>query len=98
MQTDFTWATSLGITIAGEPFPHMLCHPVLPYSNWEWVALYRSESLLALRRGVQEAVFRLGRIPEFHQTDNSTAATHDLRNGLRGFNDETARTSSTTSA
>jgi len=32
MQTDFTWATELGITISGEPFPHMLCHPVLPYS------------------------------------------------------------------
>jgi hypothetical protein len=33
-------------------------------------------------------VFRLGRIPDFHQTDNSTAATHDLRTGKRGFNQE----------
>jgi len=90
MQTDFTWATELGITIAGEPFPHMLCHPVLPYSNWEWATICGSESMLALRRGIQEAVFRLGRIPEYHQTDNSTAATHDLRNGRRGFNDEYA--------
>ncbi len=88
MQTDFTWANELEITIAGESFEHMLCHPVLPYSNWEWVSVCRSESLLALRRGVQEAVFRLGCVPEFHQTDNSTAATHDLRNGRRGFNDE----------
>ncbi len=44
--------------------------------------------MLALRRGVQSAVFRLGRIPDFHQTDNSTAATHDLRTGKRGFNQE----------
>jgi hypothetical protein len=44
--------------------------------------------MLALRRGVQSAVFRLGRIPEYHQTDNSTAATHDLRTGKRGFNEE----------
>lgn len=29
-----------------------------------------------MRRGVQAALFRLGRVPEFHQTDNSTAATH----------------------
>ena len=36
MQTDFTWATDLGITIAGESFSHMLCHAVLPYSNWTW--------------------------------------------------------------
>jgi hypothetical protein len=88
MQTDFTWATELGVTIAGEPFRHMLCHPVLPYSNWEWATVCRSESMMALRRGVQAALFRLGRVPEYHQTDNSTAATHDLSTGKRGFNDE----------
>ena len=38
--------------------------------------------------GMQEAVFRLGRVPWCHQTDNSTAATHDLATGKRGFNDE----------
>ncbi len=79
MQTDFTWATELEITIGGEPFPHMLCHPVLPYSNWEWATVCQSESLAALRRGIQEAVFRLGCRPIWHQTDNSTAATHDPR-------------------
>jgi len=88
MQTDFTWATELGITIAGARFPHMLCHPVLPYSNWEWVAVCRSESLSALKRGVQEALFRLGRTPTYHQTDNSTAATHNLGSGMRFFNDD----------
>ena len=88
MQTDFTWATELGITIGGEPFPHMLCHSVLPYSNWEWATVCRSESLLALKRGVQAAVFRLGKVPRFHQTDNSTAATHALQTGKRAFNDE----------
>ena len=87
-QTDFTDAGRLGITIAGEPFPHLLCHFVLPYSDWEWATVCHSESMLALRRGVQSAVFRLGRIPEYHQTDNSTAATHDLRTGKRGFNQE----------
>jgi hypothetical protein len=88
MQTDFTWATELGITIAGEAFGHMLCHEVLPYSNWEWATVCRSESLSAIRRGVQAAVFRLGKVPCFHQTDNSTAATHDLATGKRGFNRE----------
>lgn len=87
-QTDFTDAGKLGVTIAGEPFPHLLCHFVLPYSNWEWATVCHSESMLALRRGVQSAVFRLGRVPENHQTDNSTAATHDLRTGKRGFNEE----------
>ena len=88
MQTDFTWASTLGITIGGEPFPHLLCHPVLPYSNWEWATLCQAESMAALRRGVQAALGRLGRVPTYHQTDNSTAATHDLRTGKRGFNAE----------
>jgi hypothetical protein len=88
MQTDFTWMTELGITVAGEAFAHMLCHPVLPYSNWEWGTVCHSESMMALRRGVQAAIFRLGRVPRFHQTDNSTAATHDLATGKREFNDE----------
>lgn len=86
MQTDFTWGSKLEVTIAGEAFPHLLCHPVLPYSNWEWVTVCRSESMAALKRGVQSALFQLGRVPQFHQTDNSTAATHDLRTGKRGFN------------
>jgi len=76
MQTDFTSANELGVTIQGRPFPHLLCHAVLPYSNWEWVAICQSESIMALRRGVQAAIFRLGKVPEWHQTDNSTGATH----------------------
>lgn len=88
MQTDFTWATKLGVMIAGESFEHRLCQSVLPYSNWQSVVVCQSESMLALRRGVQEAVFRLGRVPAWHQTDNSTAATHDLSTGKRGFNRE----------
>ncbi len=88
LQSDFTWAKELAITIGGEAFPHQLCHVVLPYSNWSWPTVCFSESLTALRRGVQAAVFRLGRVPHFHQTDNSTAATHDLQTGKRGFNAE----------
>ena len=71
-------------------FAHLLCVVVLPYSNWQWVTVCLSESLAALRRGVQAAFFRLGRVPTWHQTDNSTAATHDLATGKRGFNDDYA--------
>jgi hypothetical protein len=88
MQTDFTSGSSLGVTIAGEAFEHLLGHSVLPYSNWQSVVVCRSESMLALRHVVQEALFRLGRVPQWHQTDNSTSATHDLRTGKRGFNVE----------
>ena len=78
LQTDFTWATELGVTIQGEAFPHLLCHVVLPYSNWGWITVCQSESMLALRRGVPAALVQLGRVPQFHQTDNSTAATHEI--------------------
>lgn len=77
-QTDFTWATELAITIAGEAFIHMLCVLVLPFSNWQWATVCLSESMTALRRGVQAALFQLGRVPDYHQTDNSTAATHRI--------------------
>jgi Mu transposase, C-terminal domain len=76
------------VTIGGVPFEHQLCHSVLPFSNWEWATVCHSESMAALRRGVQSTLFRLGCVPEFHQTDNSTAATHDLRTGKRAFNEE----------
>jgi len=88
VQTDFTDCDDLGITIAGEPFDHLLCHAVLPYSNWEWATVARSESMLALERGLQEALYRLGKSPTYSQTDNSTAATHKVVTGKRGFNQD----------
>lgn len=83
-QTDFTWATELAVTIAGQLFVHMLCVVVLPYSNWRWATVCLSESIAAIRQGVQRALFQLGRVPTWHQTDNSTAATHRIPDG-KGF-------------
>lgn len=80
-QTDFTHATELAVTIAGQVFAHLLCVLVLPYSNWQWATACLSESMAALRRGVQRAVFQLGRVPRYHQTDCSTAATHRIPDG-----------------
>ena len=85
-QVDFTWATELAITIRGEAYPHMLCHFVLPHSNWAWATPCRSESSAALSEGLQDAFAELGGVTAWVQTDNSTAATHDLRTGKRGFN------------
>lgn len=95
-QTDFTSTSELGITIAGQLFVHLLCVFVLPFSNWLWATVCLSESMAALRKGVQRALFQLGRVPRYHQTDNSTAATHRipdgkkvfLEDGKRPFNDD----------
>ena len=78
MQTDGTWLTELGVTIQGVPFKHLLIHSVLPYSNWEWGRVAQSESLAAIKLGVQSTLIKLGSVPQFHQTDNSSAATHVL--------------------
>jgi hypothetical protein len=95
LQTDGTCMNELKITIARQPFNHILIHSVLPYSNWEWGRIAQSESLLAIRVGLQSTLLKLGYVPQFHQTDNTTAATHKL--GIagrakspseRGFNEE----------
>jgi transposase InsO family protein len=86
IQTDFTNGNELGITLLGVPLLHLLCHVALPYSNWSWTTVCFSESMSALKRGVQVAVERLGGVTEWHQTDNSTAATHHVPSSKRRFN------------
>jgi hypothetical protein len=75
-QSDFTSMNALEITIGGLRFPHLLYHFVLPYSNWEYVQICFSESFESLSRGIQDALWRLGRVPVgHHRTDNLSAAT-----------------------
>lgn len=95
LQTDGTWMNDLKITLKGEPFAHILIHSVLTYSNWEWGRVVQSESLLAIRLGLQSTLVKLGYVPKIHQTDNTTAATHNLGPAMcakpleeRGFNEE----------
>lgn len=78
MSTDFTHMDKLDITINGESFPHMLCHSVLCYSNWEWASICYSESMISLKQGLQNSLHQLGHIPVEHWTDHSTAATHAI--------------------
>jgi hypothetical protein len=79
LQTDGIWLTDLGVSIQGEPFKHLLIHSVLPFSNWEWGRVAQSESLPAVKLGVQSTLLKLGYVPVFHQTDNSSAATRLLK-------------------
>ncbi len=72
--SDFTHMKSLDIRIAGQPFPHLLYHFVLTYSNWETASVCFSESLEALSEGLQEALFELGGVPMAHRTDRLSAA------------------------
>ena len=91
MQLDWTHAEELAITISGLPYDHLLCHTVLPHSNWQWATRCQSESLLSLRQGLQTALHRLGKAPQQLRGDNSSAATHRIGTGeCREFNAEFA--------
>lgn len=80
-QSDFTCMNALNITIAGQPYPHLLYHFVLTYSNWESVSICFSESFESLSEGLQQALFNLGGVPEIHQTDQLSAAVKQIIQG-----------------
>jgi hypothetical protein len=76
--SDFTHLSDLGITIAGQPFDHMVYHFVLTYSNWEQCTICFSESFESLAEGLQNALWTLGGVPAEHRTDRLSAAVNNL--------------------
>jgi hypothetical protein len=78
--SDFTHMEELGVTIAGQSFPHLLYHFVLTYSNWEAGTVCFSESFESLSEGVQNALWKLGRVPERHRTDRLSTAVNNTSN------------------
>jgi hypothetical protein len=83
---DFTDATELGVTIAGQAFPHLLFQFILSFSKWRWVGLAFSETFEALVRGLQDALWELGGVPAVWRSDNLSAATHQIPGGGRELN------------
>jgi len=76
--SDFTHMNSLRITIGRQPFEHLLYHFTLTYSNWESVSVCFSESFEAFSRGLQDALWKLGRVPRKHRSDSLSAAVNNL--------------------
>jgi hypothetical protein len=72
--SDFTHCTSLGITINGQPFAHLISHFVLTYSNGETGTICFAESFESLSTGLQNALAELGGVPQVQRTDALTAA------------------------
>jgi hypothetical protein len=79
-ESDFTRMKTLGVTINGIPFDHMLYHFVLCYSNWETGTICFSESYESLSAGLQNALWKLGGVPKYHRTDNLTSAVNPVGN------------------
>jgi Mu transposase, C-terminal domain len=76
--SDFTHMTTLNVTLAGQPFDHMVFHFVLTYSNWEAASICFSESFESLSDGLQQALWELGGVPQRHRTDRLSAAVNNL--------------------
>jgi transposase len=80
-QSDWTVMDSLGITIAGQKFSHLLFHFILPYSRWESIMICYTESFETLSQGFERAAFELGGTLPTHRTDNLSAATQKAGGG-----------------
>jgi len=74
--SDFSHMSSLGITIRGELFKHLVYHFVLTYSNWETFTICYSESFESLSAGLQNALWELGGVPARHRSDRMSAAVN----------------------
>ena len=61
--SDFTHMGDLRITLAGQPFDHMVYHFILTFSNWETGTVCFSESFESLSQGLQDALWELGGAP-----------------------------------
>src|SRR6266516_3538185 len=77
-QSDFTHMNSLGVTLGGVPFPHLVFHLVLVYSNVEAIQICFSESYESLVEGFETCLWRVGGVPRQHRTDHLSAAIRPL--------------------
>lgn len=77
-QSDFTYMNSVGVTIAGQSFNHLVYQFTLTYSNWESVMVCFSESFESLSAGLQKSLWEVGGVPEEHRTDSLSAAVKNL--------------------
>ena len=67
------------VTIAGQPYPHLLFQLILSHSGWRYAEVTTGETFLALKQGLQAALWTLGGVPEVVRSDNTSAATHEVK-------------------
>ncbi len=73
--SDFTHLKGVSVTIAGQPFQHILYHYRLAHSGWQYVQVIQGgESFVGLSQGLQNALFACGGVPQLHRTDSLSAA------------------------
>lgn len=85
--SDFSHMTECDVTIMGSPYPHMIYHFVLTYSNWESVMVCATETFDNLAQGFQKAMWELNGAPTSHRTDRLSAAVKNLKGTPSEFTD-----------
>ncbi|MCF6268049.1 MAG: IS21 family transposase [Desulfuromusa sp.] len=72
--SDFTHPRT-AVTIAGQPFPHLIYQYRLAYSGWRCTHVVQGgESYSALAQGLQNTLHKSGGVPKEHRTDSLSAA------------------------
>lgn len=76
---DFTHAGKLGVTIAGEPFDHLLFTLKASSGKWLYAEIAFGETWEAMNQGLQNAMWAAGGVFEVWRHDNLSAATQELK-------------------
>ena len=88
-QLDFTHCNSLGVTIGGRRYRHLLFQLVLSHSGC--YAEVVAGDLCGPEAGIQNALWELGGAPQVIRSDNSSALTHEIKRSRgRALNDNYA--------
>jgi hypothetical protein len=90
-QVDWVDLNLLGITIGGDHYKHKIIHFVLNYSNVESATICKSESIISIKNGLRDFLYRVAsKAPQVLQIDNSSSATHCPKKGdsKRVFNED----------
>ena len=86
-----THCNSLGVTIGGRRYRHLLFQLVLSHSGWRYAEVVAGETFVALKQGLQNALWELGGAPQVIRSDNSSALTHEIKRSRgRALNDNYA--------
>ena len=78
-QFDFTHCGELKVTIAGESYPHLLFQLILSHSGWRYAEVAAGETFLVCSRDCRMPSGHLGGVPEVVRSDNTSAATHEVK-------------------
>ncbi len=76
---DFPHCNSLGVTIGGQRYRHLLSQPVLSHSRWRYAEVVSGETFLTLQQGLQNALWELGGAPQVIRSDNTSVLTHEIK-------------------